>query len=89
MDLYYQGEIIIWSTQFNPGGIFYKKVNGGERRQSNSGVIVSQQCWDILHVFILEFSFLFSLKYDSFQIQKVPDNLEFQFFILVKHSISM
>uniref|UniRef100_A0A8C6XVP1 LDL receptor related protein 1B n=1 Tax=Naja naja TaxID=35670 RepID=A0A8C6XVP1_NAJNA len=39
MDLYYQGEIIIWSTQFNPGGIFYKKVNGGERRQSNSGVI--------------------------------------------------
>lgn len=44
MDLYYQGEIIIWSTQFNPGGIFYKKVNGGERRQSSSGVIVSQQC---------------------------------------------
>ncbi|XP_015680235.1 low-density lipoprotein receptor-related protein 1B-like, partial [Protobothrops mucrosquamatus] len=39
MDLYYQGEIIIWSTQFNPGGIFYKKVNGGERRQSSSGVI--------------------------------------------------
>uniref|UniRef100_A0A803TQP0 LDL receptor related protein 1B n=1 Tax=Anolis carolinensis TaxID=28377 RepID=A0A803TQP0_ANOCA len=39
MDLYYQGEIVIWSTQFNPGGIFYKKVRQGERRQSSSGVI--------------------------------------------------
>ncbi|KAJ7345792.1 hypothetical protein JRQ81_001742, partial [Phrynocephalus forsythii] len=39
MDLYYQGEIIIWSTQFNPGGIFYKKIHEGERRPKNSGVI--------------------------------------------------
>lgn len=42
MDLYYQGEIIIWSTQFNPGGIFYKKIHEGERRPKNSGVIVSK-----------------------------------------------
>lgn len=41
MDAYYQGDMIIWSTQFNPGGIFYKKLLGRERRQSNSGLIVS------------------------------------------------
>uniref|UniRef100_A0A7M4EJS2 Low-density lipoprotein receptor-related protein 1B n=1 Tax=Crocodylus porosus TaxID=8502 RepID=A0A7M4EJS2_CROPO len=39
MDAYYQGDMIIWSTQFNPGGIFYKKLLGRERRQSNSGLI--------------------------------------------------
>lgn len=42
MDLYYQGEMIIWSTQFNPGGIFYKKFHQEERGQSSSGVIVSK-----------------------------------------------
>ncbi|KAG6937812.1 LDL receptor related protein 1B, partial [Chelydra serpentina] len=39
MDVYYQGDMIIWSTQFNPGGIFYKKLHSRERRQSNSGLI--------------------------------------------------
>ncbi|ELK04590.1 Low-density lipoprotein receptor-related protein 1B [Pteropus alecto] len=39
MDVYYQRDMIIWSTQFNPGGIFYKRVQGREKRQANSGLI--------------------------------------------------
>ncbi|KFP81433.1 Low-density lipoprotein receptor-related protein 1B, partial [Acanthisitta chloris] len=40
MDAYFQGDMIVWSTQFNPGGIFYRKLHDRERRQSNSGLIV-------------------------------------------------
>lgn len=43
MDAYFQGDMIVWSTQFNPGGIFYRKLHDRERRQSNSGLIVSDQ----------------------------------------------
>uniref|UniRef100_A0A2K5KTH0 LDL receptor related protein 1B n=1 Tax=Cercocebus atys TaxID=9531 RepID=A0A2K5KTH0_CERAT len=39
MDVYYQRDMIIWSTQFNPGGIFYKRIHGREKRQANSGLI--------------------------------------------------
>ncbi|KAL4688410.1 hypothetical protein H8959_004662, partial [Pygathrix nigripes] len=39
MDVYYQRDMIIWSTQFNPGGIFYKRIHGREKRQTNSGLI--------------------------------------------------
>ncbi|XP_048808618.1 low-density lipoprotein receptor-related protein 1B isoform X3 [Lagopus muta] len=39
MDAYFQGNMIVWSTQFNPGGIFYKKLHDEEKRQSNSGLI--------------------------------------------------
>ncbi|GAB0191315.1 low-density lipoprotein receptor-related protein 1B [Grus japonensis] len=39
MDAYFQGDMIVWSTQFNPGGIFYRKLHDRERRQSNSGLI--------------------------------------------------
>lgn len=42
MDAYFQGNMIVWSTQFNPGGIFYKKLHDKEKRQSNSGLIVSK-----------------------------------------------
>lgn len=42
MDVYYQRDMIIWSTQFNPGGIFYKRIPGREKRQANSGLIVSK-----------------------------------------------
>lgn len=42
MDVYYQRDMIIWSTQFNPGGIFYKKIHGTEKRQAKSGLIVSK-----------------------------------------------
>lgn len=42
MDAYFQGNMIVWSTQFNPGGIFYKKLHDEEKRQSNSGLIVSK-----------------------------------------------
>ncbi|KAB0361653.1 hypothetical protein FD754_005809 [Muntiacus muntjak] len=41
MDVYYQRDMIIWSTQFNPGGIFYKRIHGREKRQANSGLIVT------------------------------------------------
>lgn len=43
MDAYFQGDMIVWSTQFNPGGIFYRKLHDRERRQSSSGLIVSDQ----------------------------------------------
>lgn len=43
MDVYYQRDMIIWSTQFNPGGIFYKRIHGREKRQANSGLIVSKR----------------------------------------------
>ncbi|XP_069472627.1 low-density lipoprotein receptor-related protein 1B isoform X1 [Ambystoma mexicanum] len=39
MDVYYEGGMIIWSTQFNPGGIFYKKIHDQQRRHSGSGLI--------------------------------------------------
>ncbi|MBZ3875678.1 Low-density lipoprotein receptor-related protein 1B [Sciurus carolinensis] len=39
MDVYYQRDMIIWSTQFNPGGIFYKRIPGRQKRQTNSGLI--------------------------------------------------
>ncbi|KAL1785367.1 low-density lipoprotein receptor-related protein 1B [Sigmodon hispidus] len=39
MDMYYQRNVIVWSTQFNPGGIFYKMIDGIEKRQANSGLI--------------------------------------------------
>ncbi|KAB1278727.1 Low-density lipoprotein receptor-related protein 1B [Camelus dromedarius] len=39
MDVYYQRDMIIWSTQFNPGGIFYRRIHGREKRQANSGLI--------------------------------------------------
>ncbi|KAF6114669.1 hypothetical protein HJG60_010623 [Phyllostomus discolor] len=39
MDVYYQKDMIIWSTQFNPGGIFYKRIHDREKRQANSGLI--------------------------------------------------
>lgn len=42
MDVYSQRDMIIWSTQFNPGGIFYKRIHGREKRQANSGLIVSK-----------------------------------------------
>nr|XP_033800021.1 low-density lipoprotein receptor-related protein 1B [Geotrypetes seraphini] len=39
MDVYYQGNMIIWSTQFNPGGIFYRTFDGRGQKQTNSGLI--------------------------------------------------
>lgn len=42
MDVYHQRDMIIWSTQFNPGGIFYKRIHDREKRQANSGLIVSK-----------------------------------------------
>uniref|UniRef100_A0A8C4MYX3 LDL receptor related protein 1B n=1 Tax=Equus asinus asinus TaxID=83772 RepID=A0A8C4MYX3_EQUAS len=39
MDVYFQRDMIIWSTQFNPGGIFYKRIRSREKRQANSGLI--------------------------------------------------
>ncbi|XP_038606813.1 low-density lipoprotein receptor-related protein 1B [Tachyglossus aculeatus] len=39
MDVYYQRDMIIWSTQFNPGGIFYKRLPGGESGRTASGLI--------------------------------------------------
>ncbi|XP_033870304.3 low-density lipoprotein receptor-related protein 1B-like isoform X1 [Acipenser ruthenus] len=39
MDALYQGHKIIWGTQFNPGGIFYKEILGRGQSQTNSGLI--------------------------------------------------
>lgn len=59
MDAYFQGNMIVWSTQFNPGGIFYKKLYDRERRQSNSGLIVSKQTQRLQITNIFPFIFLF------------------------------
>nr|XP_015214111.1 PREDICTED: low-density lipoprotein receptor-related protein 1B isoform X2 [Lepisosteus oculatus] len=39
MDALYQGHKIIWGTQFNPGGIFYKDTLGRSESKTNSGLI--------------------------------------------------
>ncbi|XP_064419902.1 low-density lipoprotein receptor-related protein 1B [Latimeria chalumnae] len=39
MDVYYQGHKIIWSTHFNPGGIFHKRIIGSGQRHTDSGLI--------------------------------------------------
>lgn len=59
MDAYFQGDMIVWSTQFNPGGIFYRKLHDRERRQSNSGLIVSDQNRRLNHTNFIQFMFLF------------------------------
>lgn len=41
MDTYLQGNMIIWSTQFNPGGIFYNTFHGRAGKETKSGLIVS------------------------------------------------
>lgn len=58
IDAYFQGDMIVWSTQFNPGGIFYGKLHDRERRQSNSGLIVSDQNQSSHNTNLLYFSFL-------------------------------
>lgn len=71
IDAYFQGDMIVWSTQFNPGGIFYRKLHDRERRQSNSGLIVSQN--QRLHnTNLLYFSFL--IVYNMCLLKCLPEN---------------
>lgn len=62
MDAYFQGDMIVWSTQFNPGGIFYRKLHDRERRQSNSGLIVSDQNQRVHDTNLFWFTFLLWLS---------------------------
>ncbi|XP_041434027.1 low-density lipoprotein receptor-related protein 1B-like [Xenopus laevis] len=39
MDMYLQGNMIIWSTQFNPGGIFFNTFHGRGGKETKSGLI--------------------------------------------------
>lgn len=62
MDAYFQGDMIVWSTQFNPGGIFYRKLHDRERRQSNTGLIVSDQNQSLHDTNCFQNTFLFWLS---------------------------
>ncbi|XP_077129136.1 low-density lipoprotein receptor-related protein 1B isoform X2 [Ranitomeya variabilis] len=42
MEMYLQGNMIIWSTQFNPGGIFYNTFHGRGGKETRSGLICSE-----------------------------------------------
>ncbi|XP_043929607.1 low-density lipoprotein receptor-related protein 1B, partial [Protopterus annectens] len=39
IDMYSQGNMLIWSTQFNPGGLFYKMFASRFQRHTEGGVI--------------------------------------------------